>query len=165
MSASTAHRREQRATKEIMHEGGTMGSRDDEADRVVAVAGREARVDSTSLVSPTLLQLGRATRSAAGLDNEALSTRSAHGIPARTSSAVLRRHWFLPSTQLESCRMNNFSAQPPTARHGTGLKGAKRDFVLDWRHWSAMERSVALAVAAAVVAAPVFASALLYGGP
>lgn len=61
--------------------------------------------------------------------------------------------------------MNNSSAQPSTARHVTGLKGAKRDIVSDWRHWSAVERSVAMAAAVAALAAPVFANVLLQFGP
>jgi hypothetical protein len=132
---------------------------------MVAAAGREARLDPSSRVSAARLQLGQASAPESALDDEALSNQSAHGNSARTRRAALCGQWCQPSTQRERCRMNNSSAQPPTAGHVTGLKGAKRDFVLDWRHWSAMERSVALAVAAAILAAPVFASALLQFGP
>lgn len=60
--------------------------------------------------------------------------------------------------------MNNVSTQALTSLSLTALKEAKRDVLSDWRRWSAVERSVAIAAAVAILAAPIFASVLVHAG-
>ena len=60
--------------------------------------------------------------------------------------------------------MNRVSTQPLPARTLTGLRVTKRDFMSDWRRWSAVERSVAMAAAFVILTTPLIASAVLQFG-